>query len=447
MPLTRRTAGNNLVSEPLGSKRLKSNATSKQVHCDNEVSEIMTRNKRRSTGSPNDNRSKKRAAFGDITNNALQKKQTGAIKKVVKVSSKKSKEPKGSSSSIAPKPTVSNDKLAPLATQEDDEEESMEIVLESSESYASSSQGSTSSTDSEVQIMNKKNEKRTEEHAEQDEMNEVCMKLAFTDIDEENKADPNLCPVYAYEIFQYYKQREIVFQVEPYLEKQTDINRNMRAILVDWLVEVQENFELNHETLYLAVKIVDRYLMAKNVPRETLQLVGATSLFIACKFDERCPPLLDDFIFICDDAYKRNEFLTMEQTILKTLDFDIGMPLSYRFLRRYAKCCKASMETLTLARFILELTLQEYDFLDFPDSHLAASTLLLAFKMKSGQEWDTTLEYYSGYTSEDLMACVKQLNGLVGSQPNKQLMTVRNKYSHRVFFEVAKIPAVDVLEL
>lgn len=52
---------------------------------------------------------------------------------------------------------------------------------------------------------------------------------------------------------------------------------------------------------------------------------------------ERCPPLVEDFLYICDDAYKRKEFLDMERCILHAIGFDIGMPLSYRFLRRYAK--------------------------------------------------------------------------------------------------------------
>ncbi len=68
---------------------------------------------------------------------------------------------------------------------------------------------------------------------------------------------------------------------------QTDLSGGMRAILVDWLVEVQENFELNHETLYLAVRLVDLYLGRKTVSRDKLQLIGATSLFISSKFDVR----------------------------------------------------------------------------------------------------------------------------------------------------------------
>ena len=69
------------------------------------------------------------------------------------------------------------------------------------------------------------------------------------------------------------------------MEYQPDVNSNMRTILVDWLIEVQENFELFHETLYLAVKIVDRFLSKKQVKREYLQLVGATAMLIAAKFE------------------------------------------------------------------------------------------------------------------------------------------------------------------
>lgn len=70
-----------------------------------------------------------------------------------------------------------------------------------------------------------------------------------------------------------------------YMDSQSTLTTNMRSILVDWLVEVQENFELNHETLYLAVKLVDTYLSLQPIPKENLQLVGAASLFISCKFD------------------------------------------------------------------------------------------------------------------------------------------------------------------
>jgi len=52
---------------------------------------------------------------------------------------------------------------------------------------------------------------------------------------------------------------------------------------------------------------------------------------------ERSPPVIDDFLYVCDDAFTRDELLEMEKQILKAADFDIGIPLSYTFLRRYAQ--------------------------------------------------------------------------------------------------------------
>lgn len=59
----------------------------------------------------------------------------------------------------------------------------------------------------------------------------------------------------------------------------------MRGILVDWLVEVQECFELYHETLYLGVKLLDHFLEKNSIQRDELQLVGATTLIISSKIE------------------------------------------------------------------------------------------------------------------------------------------------------------------
>ncbi|XP_030066315.1 G2/mitotic-specific cyclin-B3 [Microcaecilia unicolor] len=271
--------------------------------------------------------------------------------------------------------------------------------------------------------------------------------LEINDIDQENLTDPFASAEYAVEIFSYMKEREEKFLIPNYMEKQTDISKAMRAVLVDWMVEVQENFELNHETLYLAVKLVDHYLVLSSCMREKLQLIGSTAILIASKFEERCPPCVDDFLYICDDAYKREELIATERDILQTLKFDINIPVSYRFLRRYAKCARASMETLTLARFICELTLQEYDFVQESASRLAASCLLLALKMKHLGGWTPTLVYYSGYEAIELHSLVKRLNFLVTYWQDKNLKAVRSKYSHKVFFEVAKIAPLDMMKL
>lgn len=92
-------------------------------------------------------------------------------------------------------------------------------------------------------------------------------------------------PLYAFDIFQYHLQKEQLMRTEKYMAKQKELSDKMRTVLVDWLVEVQQTFELNHETLYLAVKYIDHFLMRSTISRTRFQLLGLTAVFIACKLD------------------------------------------------------------------------------------------------------------------------------------------------------------------
>lgn len=264
------------------------------------------------------------------------------------------------------------------------------------------------------------------------------------DIDSENSEDCYMCPEYAKDIFDYLKRREEKFVLSNYMHKQPSLNAEMRAILIDWLVEVQENFELFHETLYLAVKMTDHYLSKAPIHRQMLQLVGSTAMLIASKFEERSPPPVEDFLYICDDAYQREELISMEASILQTLSFDINIPIPYRFLRRYARCVSASMDTLTLARYYCEMSLMEMDLVTERGSLLASACLLMALVTKDLGGWSPILQFHSGYQASDLASVVRKLHSMLLAPPDDKLKTIRNKYSHKVFFEVASIPLVDL---
>ena len=97
----------------------------------------------------------------------------------------------------------------------------------------------------------------------------------------------------------------------------------MRAILVDWLVDVHAKFKLLTETLFFTVNIIDRYLSLKQITRARLQLVGVASLLITTKYEEIYPPNLKDFVYITDNAYTKEEILEMESDILCVLDFNL----------------------------------------------------------------------------------------------------------------------------
>uniref|UniRef100_A0A3B4FJZ9 G2/mitotic-specific cyclin-B2 n=1 Tax=Pundamilia nyererei TaxID=303518 RepID=A0A3B4FJZ9_9CICH len=268
------------------------------------------------------------------------------------------------------------------------------------------------------------------------------------DIDSENSEDCYMCPEYAKDIFDYLKNREEKFGLCNYMPTQPSLNSEMRAILIDWLVEVQENFELYHETLYLAVKMTDHYLAKTPVHREMLQLVGSTAMLVASKFEEHSPPCVDDFLYICDDAYKREELISMEASILQTLSFDINIPIPYRFLRRYAKCVSASMDTLTLARYYCEMSLMEMDLVPERGSLVASACLLMALVTKDLGGWSPILQFHSGYQASDLAPVVRRIYSMLSAPPDDKLRAIKNKYSHKVFFEVASLPllSIDILE-
>ncbi|KAL7047785.1 hypothetical protein ACKWTF_003100 [Chironomus riparius] len=265
--------------------------------------------------------------------------------------------------------------------------------------------------------------------------------------DREHWNDPFQVSHYAMDIFEYLKHQEAKYQIKDYMSQQPEITKWMRCLLVDWMVEVQESFELNHETLYLAIKIVDTYLGHQRVSKDSLQLLGAASLLIACKYDERTPPLVDDFLFICDGAYKRNQLLKMETNVFRAIRYDLGFPLSYRFLRRYARCGKVSMVTLTLARYILEYSLMDYSTIQLSDTKMACAALFMSLRMNNCEGWNEVLEYYSGYRLMDFAPIVVLLNTILHKKPKETLSTVRNKYSHKIFHQVTKIPLLDINKL
>lgn len=113
-------------------------------------------------------------------------------------------------------------------------------------------------------------------------------------------------------------------------------------ILIDWLVEVHRKFELNPETLYLTINVVDRFLSMKTVSRKELQLVGISSMLIASKYEEIWAPEVNDFVFISDNAYVREQVLVMEKAILERLEWYLTVPTPYVFLVRYIKASTPS---------------------------------------------------------------------------------------------------------
>jgi hypothetical protein len=108
---------------------------------------------------------------------------------------------------------------------------------------------------------------------------------------------------------------------------QPDISNMMRTILIDWMMEVWNEFTLKRETFHYSLNYVDRFLSAhKNVRKEELQLVGVTAMFMAAKMEEVYSPRVADFAKSTDNGYEVHQIVAMEKLMLKELQWRTTPP-------------------------------------------------------------------------------------------------------------------------
>lgn len=201
------------------------------------------------------------------------------------------------------------------------------------------------------------------------------------DIDSADKNDPAACWQYAEDITKYQLEDEKKRKPSPsYMSRQSDINSKMRAILVDWLVDVHCKYDLLPQTLHIAGHLIDQYLSKDlSVPRQKLQLVGVTALFIASKYEEIYPPEADDFVRITDNAYTRDELFRMEEQLLAAISYRVTFPTSFQFMKRFLKASRTSDDRVEhFAHFVIDRSLQEYKMIKYLPSTIAASAVHIA---------------------------------------------------------------------
>lgn len=260
------------------------------------------------------------------------------------------------------------------------------------------------------------------------------------DIDKDDADNPQLVSEYVGDIYQYMRELERRFSVKQKYLDGRDVNGRMRGILIDWLVQVHLRFHLLQETLYLTMAIIDRFLQTHDVNRNKLQLVGVTSMLIASKYEEMYAPEIGDFEYITDNAYSKADIRKMECLILKTLDFSLGKPLPLHFLRRNSKAGEVDATKHTLAKYLMELTIVDYEMVHYHPSEIAAAALCLSMKVLDHTTWDDTLQFYSKYSEDHLLPIMKRMAVLVTKAGAGKLTAIYTKYKSSKFMKISVIP-------
>ncbi|KAI4623546.1 hypothetical protein J4E80_003357 [Alternaria sp. BMP 0032] len=248
---------------------------------------------------------------------------------------------------------------------------------------------------------------------------------------EDEQWDTSMVAEYGDEIFEYmHALEERMKPNASYMDHQAEIQWSMRSVLMDWLVQVHNRFTLLPETLFLAVNYVDRFLSCKVVSLGKLQLVGATALFVAAKYEEINCPSVQEIVYMVDGAYTADEVLKAERFMLSMLQFELGWPGPMSFLRRISKADDYDLETRTLSKYFLEITVMDERFVGCAPSFLSAGAHCLArFMLKKG-DWSQAHVHYSGYTLTQLRHLISVILECCDN-PQKHHAAVYEKYTDK----------------
>ena len=153
----------------------------------------------------------------------------------------------------------------------------------------------------------------------------------------------------------------------------------MRAIIVDWLIEVTDVVSQHPNTLYLTVSLFDRYCARVHVEKKKVQLVAVAALFIASKYEEvYSVPNTATLTYCTDHSFTKSDIILMEKLIVDELDWRLSVPTAYSFLMIFLSLVDASEFIKNAAQYYIERILQEHVMLKYLPSEISCAAVVLA---------------------------------------------------------------------
>ena len=231
-----------------------------------------------------------------------------------------------------------------------------------------------------------------------------------------------------------------------YMKEQKEINEQMRGILIDWIIDVHYKFGFTDETLFMTVLIIDRFLSVNQITRLKLQLLGITSLMIACKHEEIDLPKIDDFIYITDNAYIKDEVIKMENDILKVLNFELLYPSPIKFYEYLSVYFGFDKKMHLMGKYLMESFLVDIKYTKYKPSIISSACCYIVmkfFKMKNYQE-SYDKKYYSlnkedNLSEHNIKDCAKDICFFVDNINKTKYLSCQKKYSKSEFEKVSII--------
>ncbi|XP_063168706.1 cyclin-P [Candoia aspera] len=239
---------------------------------------------------------------------------------------------------------------------------------------------------------------------------------------------------YAFDIFSSLMRRQPSYAFQGF-DLPRSVTVEMRALLVDWLVQVHEYLNLADETLYLAVYLMNAYMKAGRVRIPRLQLLSITCLFLACKLEEHTCPEPAQLCFMMEDSCSHKDLLRMERKILAQLRFELHYANPIHLFRLLAEVAHCTLEVQFLALYFMEVSLMEVDCLCFEPAQLSFAALYLAqqlsceAKIKDVDALKECFPTFHVYSEAELSAVFPYMAKAVLQGANSTLRAIFLKYS------------------
>lgn len=225
------------------------------------------------------------------------------------------------------------------------------------------------------------------------------------------------------------------------IKMQKEINEDMRSILIDWIIDVHYKFNFTDETLFMTISIIDRYISYKHIPKISFQLLGITALLISCKHEEIILPKIDDFIYITDNAYTKNDVFKMENDILDALNFELIIPSGIKFYEYLALKFDFNEKKFLMGKYLMESFMINIKWVKYRASIIAISCVYIVmkyYKMNNYKE-SYNKKYYNldgndinnpKYRDESIIKeCAKNICIFVDNINKTNYLSCKNKYA------------------
>ena len=245
-----------------------------------------------------------------------------------------------------------------------------------------------------------------------------------------------------YEYFNEYletycrEEKTLEFRIKPnFMKEQKDINCRMRAIIVNWIIEVHDRFKLLPDTLFLSIIIFDRYMsLVNNIDKKKLQLIGVTSLLIACKYEEIFSPEMRDFICILDREYEKEDLMEEENNILKLLKFEVIYPSSLRYYEILSIEFNIEEKYNKYGYYLLELCLLDCKFSIYLNAVIATTVCFIVLKLTKNITFEKFMNEHIKINEKEIMEClidicflIEYIDGSIYPSINKKYKGIGNE--------------------